>query len=1038
MQPQKAFLPLPPAAPIDLDGDDTVSDLTAESLRIGAAHTVAADERVTMTTPPEDGDETTSLAVTFEQPGRYGGPRRGGRVQEGPIELGRGGIGRVLIAHDAHLGREVAVKELLQRSDGPIGSRASTNPRESLAVSRFLREARLTGQLEHPNIVPVYELGTRADGTLYYTMKVVRGRNLASALASVEGDGLRARMKFLNHYADLCDAIAYAHSRGVIHRDIKPENVMVGEFGETVVLDWGLAKPKNAKDLRGDEAAVADSEAPTVDIHGVTQAATTAQPSSKSVAERTTDPGKGLAATDDGTLLGTPMYMSPEQAQGDLTAIDERSDVWALGVVLYEILTGETPFLAKTAIELLLKIVNGTFDKVVSKVPEAPPELAAIAEKALSRDPADRYPDARAMAEEVRTFLTGGRVQAYNYRPWILVKRWAAKHKGALVVAALAVVALIALGIVSYIQIADERDRAMQAETEAVQSMHAATAALARAEVAEGEARRSRDSAETLVRYMVSDLKDRLEPLGQLALLGSIASAIDRHYDDTAGVLTADGPNAHALEDPARVRNRAAVTALMGDVARTRGDLAQAAAAYDKAEMLRIALLAKSDLPEHRADRAESYRQRGLLLRSQGDLPGAQAELGRARTIRTELFAAQPESLPGRRALVQSELDRGDLAALLGDLRQSETAFVSAVELARGLVKLATEPDLNERARFDLSVALDGVGTAHLDMNQLVPARKAFEEALELRKALLEKRPSNLDWRHRMAVSHARLGEIDEQENKLDDAQKHWQRAASTMERLVKQDGENARWARDLVIDLNHLGDLQLRGNANDLALASFAKALDQIQTLAAKDTSNVEVQRDVEVGENRVGDASLALGKLADALASYERGLAVAERLAAKDPSNTRWQYDLAHSSSTVALARARIGDLVNARPQAVRAVSILEALSVRDTTNAGWQRDLGAARTLVARIDAGGPFDGLGPSAAQTQRPEGLRSQDQRPAAENSKEVMRPQPQRPAAESSKDVMLPQPQRPAASAPMPAPNAPEQVPAKEPPPTTP
>jgi len=1027
MQPQKAHIPRPPASGPELDGDDTVSDLTLDALP--AAHSKAAtvastadEEHVTMTTPPEGGDAATSLAVTLEHPGRYGGPRRDGRVTADPIELGRGGIGRVLIAHDAHLGREVAVKELLHRSGGPAGSRSPTHPRESLAASRFLREARLTGQLEHPNIVPVYELGTRADGTLYYTMKVVRGRNLAHALESVAGQGLRARMKLLNHYADLCDAIAYAHSRGVIHRDIKPENVMVGEFGETVVLDWGLAKPKHARDLRGDEATVATgeaaTEATTVDVHGVSQGADTESPSSpepavspaaavagKPIGQRKTDAGRGLAATDDGTLLGTPMYMSPEQAQGDLAQIDERSDVWALGVVLYEILTGEAPFLAKSAIELLLKIVNGTFDKVASKCPEAPPELAAIAEKALSRNPAYRYPDARAMAEEVRAYLTGGRVQAYNYRPWTLVKRWAGRHKAALVVAALGLVALIALGVVSYVQIADERDRAMQAEGEAVQSMNAATTALKRAEVAEGEARRSRDSAEALVRYMVSDLKDRLEPLGQLALLSSVASAIDQHYDDTAGVLTAQGPNPHTLEDPARMRNRAAVTALMGDVARARGDLVAAGAAYDKAEMLRSALLAASDLPDYRADRADSHRQRGLLLRTQGDLAAAQVELGQARAIRTALFATHQGTgtadLAYRRALVQSELDRGDLAALLGDLRQAETAFVAAVDLARGLVRLATEPELNERARFDLSVALDGLGTAHLDMAQVDPARAAFDEAQDLRQVLLEKRPSNLDWRHRTAVSHARLGEIDELQDKLESAQRHWQRATTIMERLVRQDPENMRWARDLAVDLNHLGDLQLKAGALDLAVASFGKAQEQMLALAAKDASNVELQRDVEVGENRLGDAALAMGKLADALASYERGLATAERLAQMDPSNTRWQYDLAQTSGRVALLRARTGDLANAKPLAQRAVTVLEALTVKDPTNAGWGQDLAVARNLVTSIAAGGPFDGGRRPApnAQVQRPEGFRSQDQRPTGENAKQViMNPQPQRPS----------------------------------------
>ncbi len=942
----------------DFDNDDTVSDLTLDALT--SMHTIAhasASSRVTVTTAPEDGDETTSLAVTLEQPGRYTGPRRGGRTAADPIELGRGGIGRVLIAHDVHLGREVAVKELLHRVDGVSGSKVSTNPRESLAAARFLREARLTGQLEHPNIVPVYELGTRADGTLYYTMKVVRGRNLASALESVKGDGLRARMKFISHYADLCDAIAYAHSRGVIHRDIKPENVMVGEFGETVVLDWGLAKPKNAKDLRGDEAAVADDD---VRVDAST---------------RTTDAGRGLAATDDGTLLGTPMYMSPEQAQGDLESIDERSDVWALGVVLYEILTGDVPFNGKSAIDLLLKIVNGGFDKVNAVCPEAPPELAAIAEKALSRNPAYRYADARAMAEEVRSYMTGGRVQAYNYRAWTLVKRWAGKHKAALVVAALGLVALIALGVVSYVQIADERDRAMHAEAEAVTQMQAAKTALARAEAAEAEAKRSRDSAEGLVRYMVSDLKDRLEPLGQLALLSDVANAIDTHYDDTSGAI---GAGMGAVEDPARVRNRAAVTALMGDVARARGDLAAASAAYAKAEILRDALVDVGGSPDYRADRAESHRQRGQLLRMQGDLTASRVELDKARGMRTALFAAHPDVLIYRRAHVQSELDEGDMATLLGDLPKAEASYRKAVDLARELVRLATDPTLNERARFDLSVALDGVGTTQLDQKRLDAARAAFEEALELRKALLEKRPSNQDWRHRMATSHARLGEIDEALGNDEVALKSWQRATNMMERLVRQDPENARWARDLAVNLNHLGDLQLRAGKHELAVASFTKALEQLEALAEKDESNVELQRDVEVAHNRIGKAALAMAKLPEALASFEKGFAVAERLAKKDASNALWQHDLAHVLVRVALTRARSGDLVGAQPLAQRAVTILAALVDKDTSNPGWGHDLAGAKELVARIAAGGPFadddldhQHLRPDKAQVQRP-------------------------------------------------------------------
>ena len=156
-------------------------------------------------------------------------------------EYARGGMGRVLLVHDEHLGRDIALKELLPELSGKSGSDPTTPVRKSMPfMKRVLQEAQITGQLEHPSIVPVYELGRRLDGSLYYTMKLVRGKTLGNAIAGARG--IEERLRLLPHFVDLCQAIAYAHHRRVIHRDIKPGNVMVGEFGETVVLDWGLAK----------------------------------------------------------------------------------------------------------------------------------------------------------------------------------------------------------------------------------------------------------------------------------------------------------------------------------------------------------------------------------------------------------------------------------------------------------------------------------------------------------------------------------------------------------------------------------------------------------------------------------------------------------------------------------------------------------------------------------------------------------------------------------------------------------------------------
>jgi serine/threonine protein kinase/Flp pilus assembly protein TadD len=367
----------------------------------------------------------------------------------------RGGLGEVFVAEDEELRREVALKE--------IQARHADNP-ESRA--RFLQEAEITGGLEHPGIVPVYGLGQYADGRPYYAMRFIKGDSLKDAIERFHRDdgkprddsakGLELR-ELLGRFVDVCNAIAYAHSRGVLHRDLKPGNVMLGKYGETLVVDWGLAKPLGQK-----EATQTAEEQPVLPSKGA-----------------------GSVETVAGSAIGTPQFMSPEQAAGRLQQLGTASDVYSLGATLYCLLTGKPPFGAADVGTTLQKVQRGDFPPPKQIDSEVPAALQAICLKAMALKPEARYVSPRALADDIEHWLADEPVSAWP-EPWTArASRWARRHRTAVTSMGVAVL-LAAAGVITIVFVEHRREQQAREYLANLRSSAEAEGKLAGAEMSVG------------------------------------------------------------------------------------------------------------------------------------------------------------------------------------------------------------------------------------------------------------------------------------------------------------------------------------------------------------------------------------------------------------------------------------------------------------------------------------------------------------------------------------------------------------------------
>jgi serine/threonine-protein kinase len=586
----------------------------------------------------------------------------------------RGGLGEIFVAHDCELNREVALKGIQdQLADDPHYR------------ARFEFEAEVTGGLEHPGVVPIYGLGHTPTGRPFYAMRLVKGKSLREVIGAFhEAESRPGRdpassalelRELLGRFIDVCDAVGYAHSRGVIHRDLKPGNIMVGRYGETLVVDWGTAKAAGRRDIVSD------------------------------VDEATLRPLSGWATppTMDGATIGTPAYMSPEQAAGRIAELGASSDVYSLGATLYCLLAGRAPFEGPDPVDILPKVEAGKWPRPRQMNSRIPIALEAICLKAMAMEPANRYASARALGEDVARWLADQPVLAYPEPFPTRAMRWVRRHKPWVAAAAgLVLLATAGLAVHDW-QIGKEKDKTAE------------------------QLSMTRKGLRDLLQVAGEELADirSTEPLRQ-----KLAEMVLGQYQDLEKKYPRDGDI--RLE-------KAHVYRVISGIERLTGQFAKSDEACNQAVRL-LAVLSEADpgrLEYHRW-LAEALLERGSLYHANGMTSKAK-EYFNAAIARTQFLLVGPMPIGYRRARGSALINLSEILVQEKRLTESRTRAGEAVEL---LKPIGVGPQTSKQASRDrwlLCQALVARGVASLEAGDFTIALDDLAEAEQVAKQVAKK-----------------------------------------------------------------------------------------------------------------------------------------------------------------------------------------------------------------------------------------------------------------------------------------------------------
>jgi len=878
----------------------------------------------------------------------------------------KGGLGEVFLARDTELNREVALKRIQNRyADDPVSRR------------RFLAEAELTARLDHPGVVPVFGLVADGHGRPCYAMRFIRGETLkdeidryhqrfseprsrssterteksggASQAPTVAPSSREADAKapsrsvafrhLLQRFIAVCQAIGYAHTRRIIHRDIKPANVMVGTFGETLVVDWGLAKS-----LDDDP-----------DIERLLK--TAAEAGYRHDPEATELPSHVTAA---GTAIGTPSYMAPEQAAGQIDRVGPLSDVYSLGATLFAILTGQAPF-SGTMIETLNKVRRGEVRSPRSVNASTPRALDAICRKAMALRPEDRYPSALALAADVERWLSDEPVSCYR-DPWLArLARWARRHPAHVATAgSLLVAGLLAAGSLAWAinegrkNTQVQRDRAIEAEQATAAALDQVTleqrrtaAALAqvtaeqhKTEAARAVARARYDLAVAAFNTLVTDIQR------QLADRAGTQEMRQRLLQQAQHGLKAllEGAGAERIGADrtlvAAHRQMGEVYQLLGNTRDARRELAAAARMATTLHKAQPDETTTRDLAQTLVKLAEVQLQAGNTTAAQSDCESA-----------IELYRAALESTTDP-ATVREELASAQdwLAEILLTRGQSDRAATlcrEALAIRRQAAR-AAPPDLEAQRQLGESLARSV--DILIRAGRTTEAQEAAAECLQVRKQVATQAPTRPDVRREVAAGHAALGSVLIDRGSLADAQKEFAAAQTVLTDLVGEDPRNALARSALAGVLGRLGFIKLRSGELDAALADATAAHELCKQLESADPESARAKWELAFSQEELGRVLLARGRADEALASFRRSAELLRPLEQADPEAVRAKYELARSLERVGEGLLALRAATDAVIALNESVVLRELVFAVDRDSARAKRELAGGLSWLA----------------------------------------------------------------------------------------